>query len=112
MRPRPLRRSPRLGPEMRWLPRLGRAPGFQDAEGPGSEGSRRQEFRGQGAASEASAAVLPTGDFSTCRRQRSETAAGGRNGFPKSTFTSLIRVTLPRAPPLAAKGAPSSEKER
>lgn len=94
------------GPEMRWLPRLGRAPGFQGAEGLGSEGSRRQEFRGQGAALEVSAAVLPTGDFSTCRRWRSETAAGGRNGFPKSPFTSLIRVTLPRCATLSSQGSP------
>lgn len=99
-------KEPPAGPEMRWLPRLGRAPGFQGTEGLGSEGSRRQEFRGQGSASEASAAVLPTGDFSTCRRQRSETAAGGRNGFPKSPFTSLIRVTLPLCAILGCQGSP------
>lgn len=98
-------KEPPAGPEMRWLPRLGRAPGFQGAEGLGSKGSRRQEFRGPGTALEVSAAVLPTGDFSTCRRRRSETAAGGRNGFPnpfyisdKSNPAALRHPRLPREP--------------
>lgn len=74
----------------------------------GSEGSRREEFRRQGAALEASAAVLPTGDFSTCRRRRSEAVAGagGRSGFPKSPFTSLIRVTRPRCAARNPRGSP------
>jgi hypothetical protein len=82
------------------------------AQGAGREGSLFLKNFGDRRPWKLPLPFLPTGDFSTCRRRRSEASASGRSRFPKSPFTALISVTQQSRPPAAPEGAPFSGKER